>query len=236
VVAARGPQRGSDLGASQPRCPRRVRGAPQQCQRIRRGQVVEGLHGGGKELQQNRPQPKHMTGPLPDRGLVRASQELHGVGQLTVPGDLAVMIPVQADDLREHMRITSIGLRTRGGVPLPVPRRRERIDREHLVPGGPQRRHPRTAVSLDPDDHPRRYFPGRQLRPARGSMLGDERVQPGDALQPFRQPGPCQPPPVLVLELHIMVVLSPVISDKQHPQQLLRIRPAQSQHPETPAP
>jgi hypothetical protein len=149
--------------------------------------------------------------------------------------DLAVMVTVQADDLGKHVSITGVGLRARGGVPLPVPRRRERIDRGHLVPGGLQRRHPRTAVSLDPDDHPRRYFPGRQPRPARGSILGDERVQPGDALQPFRQPGPGQPPATLILELHIVVVLSPVVSDKQHPQQLLPRQPSRSQHPETPA-
>jgi hypothetical protein len=37
-------------------------------------------------------------------------------------------------------------------------------------------------------------------------MLGYQRVQPGDALQSFRQPGPGQPPATLVLELDIVVV------------------------------
>lgn len=51
-------------------------------------------------------------------------------------------------------------------------------------------------------------------------MPGDERVQPGDALQPLRQPGPGQPAATLVLQLDIVVILSPVVSDEQHPQQL----------------
>jgi hypothetical protein len=34
-------------------------------------------------------------------------------------------------------------------------------------------------------------------------MLGHERVQPGDALQAFRQPRPGQPPAARILELHI---------------------------------
>jgi hypothetical protein len=38
-------------------------------------------------------------------------------------------------------------------VPLPVPGCLQRVHREHLVPGGDQRRDPRAPVGLDPDHH-----------------------------------------------------------------------------------
>ncbi len=43
-------------------------------------------------------------------------------------------------------------------------------------------------------------------------MLRDQRVEPGDALQSFRQPGPCQAPAVIIDELDVVVVLGPVIT------------------------
>ncbi|HEY5882728.1 MAG TPA: hypothetical protein VIU11_27720 [Nakamurella sp.] len=49
-------------------------------------------------------------------------------------------------------------------------------------------------------------------------MLGDQRVQPSDPLQTLRQPGLRQSPTVHVLDLHIVVILGPVIPDEQqHP-------------------
>jgi hypothetical protein len=42
-------------------------------------------------------------------------------------------------------------------------------------------------------------------------------VQPGDPGHPFRQPAPGQPPPRLVLQLHIVVIFRPVVPDQhQH--------------------
>jgi len=48
-------------------------------------------------------------------------------------------------------------------------------------------------------------------------MFGYQRVQPGDALQALRQPSPREPVTVLVLDLEIVVILSPVVSNEQHP-------------------
>jgi len=48
-------------------------------------------------------------------------------------------------------------------------------------------------------------------------VSGYQRVQPGDALQALRQPSPREPVTVLVLDLEIVVILSPVISNEQHP-------------------
>ena len=44
-------------------------------------------------------------------------------------------------------------------------RRRQRVDREHLVPGRAQRRHPRAAVGLNTDERPSRDFFTRQVLP-----------------------------------------------------------------------
>jgi hypothetical protein len=47
-------------------------------------------------------------------------------------------------------------------------------------------------------------------------MLTDQRVQPRHPGDPLRQPGPSQPPPRPVLQLHIMVIFSPVVPGQQH--------------------
>ena len=65
--------------------------------------------------------------------LMRTGKQLHRVGQLTVPGDRAVMLAVQAHDLGQHMRVTGVALRARGGMPLAVACGRQRVDRIHLV-------------------------------------------------------------------------------------------------------
>jgi len=46
-------------------------------------------------------------------------------------------------------------------------------------------------------------------------VLTDQRVRPGDARDPLRQPGLAQPAAGLVLHLHIVVILGPVIPDQQ---------------------
>jgi hypothetical protein len=51
-------------------------------------------------------------------------------------------------------------------------------------------------------------------------MLSDQRMQPGQSLQPFRKPDPSQPPAALVDQLDVMMVLGPVVPDEQHPPSL----------------
>ena len=62
-------------------------------------------------------------------------------------------------------------------------------------------------------------------------MFGDQRMPSDDAIEPLRQPGPRQPPTVPVLDLDVVVILGPVVSDEQHPQQLLRVGLMKGQHP-----
>jgi hypothetical protein len=96
-------------------------------------------------------------------------------------------------------------------VPLPIARGRKRVDREDLVAGRAQRGHPRTPVGLDPHHHlSDRLFRG-QLRPGRGRVVSDQRMQPGDAIHALRQPGPDQPPTIFTFDLNFMVIFSPVV-------------------------
>jgi len=48
-------------------------------------------------------------------------------------------------------------------------------------------------------------------------MLSDQLVQPADPGQPLRQPLPRQQPARVVFDLEIVMGLSPVITDEQHP-------------------
>ena len=63
------------------------------------------------------------------------------------------MITVQPDDLRQDVRVPGVGLRARRGMPLAIPGRLDRVDREHHIARGDQRLHPRPTVRLDPDQH-----------------------------------------------------------------------------------
>src|SRR5664280_2770139 len=114
------------------------------------------------------------SGAKSDAGDAHVLAEI--VHQIGVPGDLPVMITIQPDDLRQNVRITRVAFGAGGGVPLPISRRGQRVDRQHLVAGRPQRRHPRAAVGLDPDEHPTRDFLAWQFRPFRRSVLGDQCV------------------------------------------------------------
>ena len=194
------------LGQSSPGL--RRRGGGEDRQRVAAGQVGERGQRGRVELPQRRPQRVHLGLPGPDHRLMRPSRRLHVLGDVAVAGDRAVMVPVQPDDLGEHMRITRVGLRPRRGVPVPVPRRLERVDRIHRVTGRDQRLHPRTPVGLNPHQH--------LLRPGvRVEMISDQLMEPADPRQPFRQPGPDQPATRLVDDLNVVMGLSPVVTHEQ---------------------
>ena len=135
--------------------------------------------------------------------------DLDVLGDLRVPGDRAVMGPVQPDDLGQQMRIRGVGLRPRRGVPLPIAGHLHRVDRIDHIAGGQQRLHPRPPLGLDPDQHLVRLA-------RRVQMLRDQLMQRGDPGQPLRQPPPRQHPAGIVLDLDVVMGLSPVVADEQH--------------------
>ena len=199
-----------------PRGPVRVGRGREQLEGVRRVQISEGLHRCRKELPQHPTQAQHVPGPVPDQALVAAGHQLDRLTQLGVPGDRAVMRPVQAHDLGQHMRIAGIRFRTGRRVPLPVTGHRHRVDREHLVPGRDQRLHPLPAVGLDPNLHSPGRIVSLKRTPLVGNELRDQRMQPSDSVQPFGYPSTGQPAALLIDDLHIVVILSPVAADEQH--------------------
>ena len=107
-------------------------GALPSSSRVSRGvQVLEGLQRGGEVLAQLVPQPLHRPGPLPDQRLVRAGQHLDALRLRAVPGRRAQLVGVGAHHVRQHVRVPAVALRAGHAVPLPVPRRLQRVHREH---------------------------------------------------------------------------------------------------------
>jgi hypothetical protein len=196
---------------------------------VRGGEVVERLEGGREVLPQRRPQPQLVAHAFGDQRLMRPGQHLHRGRGRAVPGHRAQLVAVGAHHVGQGVRIPGVALGAGVGVPFPIPRHLPRIDRIHPVPGRDQRLHPRPAVGLDPDQHLSR--PGLRLGPdvaAAGivndadslvggrQVLGDQLMQPGHPGQALGQPHLAQPPTIPVLDLHLVVVLGPVISYVEH--------------------
>ena len=157
-----------------------------------------------------------MTAPVPDQRLVSARGQLDRLTQVSVLSDRSMMGSIEADHLGQQVRISSIGLRARGRVPLAVARHRERVDREHLIARRDQRPDPGSAIGLDPDLHQLSDLVGVAIDPVIRHLRRDQRVQPGDSLEPFRQSSPGEHLPVVVDDLDVVMALCPVISHEQH--------------------
>jgi hypothetical protein len=144
-----------DLRAGQLRRAGRLGCLAEQFQGVGGVQVLEGLQRGGKVLPQLVPQPVHLPGPLPDQRLVGARQDLDALGFRAVPGRRAQLVGISPHHVGQRVRVACVALGPRHPVPVPEPGRLQRVHREHQVAGRHQRRHPRAAVGLDPDDHMR---------------------------------------------------------------------------------
>jgi hypothetical protein len=79
-----------------------------------------------------------------------------------------VVAAIGANEVREDLGVSRIGLRPGDRVAVPVPGGGHRVDGEDVVAGLHERSHEEPSIGLDPDDDL-----GRVLR-----MLGDHRVQP----------------------------------------------------------
>ena len=92
-------------------------------------------------------------------------------------------------------------------MPVPVPRHRHRVHREHPVPGRDQRGREQAPVGLDPDHHLARFFrvPGGQI------------MEPGDPGGPVGQLPASQPAALLILDMHVMTGLGPVHPGENQP-------------------
>jgi hypothetical protein len=153
-------------------------------------------------------QPLGLTGPFPDQRLVRPGHHLDRLGLGAVGGHRAQLVGIGSHHIRQGVRISSIALRARDAVPLPVAGYLQRINPIHRVPSCDQRRHPRAPVGLNPHRHLGHLG-------VLTERLTNHRVQPGHPRHLHRQPGLRQPPPRGVHQLHIVIPLGPVIPHEQ---------------------
>ena len=216
VAAAGAGQGGGDLRPGQSGGARRIRGPLEQFQGFGGHQLGKCFQRRGKELPQRGSQPLEVAGAVPDERLMRASHQLQPLHLRAVPGDRPVMGPIETDDLGQHVRVSTVGLRPGGAVPFPVAGHLHRIEREHLVTGRGQRRHPGAAIGLDANQHALRDEAGLRVDVVVAQVLGEQLVQPSQAGNALGQPRPGQPPPALVLNLDVVVALGPVITHEQH--------------------
>jgi hypothetical protein len=160
----------------------------------------------GWELPQQAAQLVDLPLAGPDQALVGAGQHLDRLGQLTVPGDRAVVVPVGPDQVGQHLGVPRIGLGPRHLVAVAVAADRQRIDGIDLVAGRHQRPHKQATVGLGPHHHL-----GRVL-----DLGGQQLVEHGQPGQPLGNPLPSGHAAELVHHHHVMVLLGPVQPDKQH--------------------
>jgi hypothetical protein len=123
-----------------------------------------------------------------------------------VAGDGVMVVPVGAHQIGQQFGIAGIGFGARDMVAVAVVRYRQRVDRIHPIAGRGQRPHPQATVDLNPDRHLIGFL----------SVRRDQLVQLADAGQSLGQPPRGQPPPGLVHQIHIVMLLGPVIADKDH--------------------
>ena len=87
--------------------------------------------------------------------------------------------------------------------------RLEPVDRVDEVAGAEQGLDPRAAVGLDPDHHPIRLA-------ILGEVIGHHCVQRGAPSHTLGQPASRETVTVVVDDLNVVMIFSPVVTDEQH--------------------
>jgi hypothetical protein len=138
---------------------------------------------------------------------VGSGQDLERLDPFAVAGDEAMVVAVGADHVGQDLGVAGVGLCPAGRVTVSIPRCRQRVDRIELVAGGDEGGHEQAPVGLDPDHHLGRVI----------DMGADQVVEPGDAVHALRETGLGQPLAFLVDHMHVVMGLSPVHPDQDHP-------------------
>jgi hypothetical protein len=126
--------------------------------------------------------------------------------QRTVPGDLAVVVPVGSDQIGQHLGIPAVGLGSGAAMPAPVVADDLGVDRIHLVASRHQRPDQQAPVGLDPHRHLRRIL----------GLRGHQGMELPNPSQPIGDPVGGQHLAGFVEQAQVMVALAPVHPNKQH--------------------
>ena len=136
-----------------------------------------------------------------------AGEDLDRLDVGAVAGQWAVVVAVGADQVGQQLGVAGIGFSAGDLMAVAIAGDRQRVDREHLIPGRAQRLHPQAAIGFDADHHLAGLL----------DMSGYQLVEPSYAGQPFGQPTRRQPRPVSIHHVNVVVVFGPIVPDKDHP-------------------
>ena len=109
-----------------------------------------------------------VPGARPDQVLVARASTLIASASGAVAGDRAVVVPVGADQIGEHLGVTGIGLRSCDVVAVAIAGHRQRVDRVHLI-AGRSRARPPTGLGRSRSRPPPRRGHRHARRPARAT-------------------------------------------------------------------
>ena len=121
---------------------------------------------------------------------------LHRAGQLGVGRQRPVNVPVSAQDVGQHDRITTIGFPPSLPVPLTVPSRGPGIDRKQRESRCDQRGHEQPFVRLDRDLNP---------GPFTVVMLGQQLQQLAEPSRVIADTGPRDDPGLVIDDGHVVL-------------------------------
>jgi hypothetical protein len=162
--------------------------------------ALERSQRGRKELLEQCPDPVGQRRAVLDSVLLGAGQTTQGLDLDAVSGQRAVRVAIGAQNVRQHHCVERVGLAARGSVAVPIPRHRERVDREH---GAPCRTQPSDQQSLTGLD--------RDLERAIGRIvLGEQLQHPSQARRRVVDAFGNDYRSMFVNKRHIVMVVCPV--------------------------
>ena len=135
-----------------------------------------------------------------------SSENLDALRVGAVTSEEAMVVPIGAHQISQHLGVTGIGFRARDIMAVAIASHRQRVDRIELIARRHQGLHPQATIGFDAD-----HDLGRRLR-----VISDQLMQRADTGQSLRQTSPCDHRPRLVHQMHIVMILCPVVSDEQH--------------------
>lgn len=138
--------------------------------------------------------------------LVGARQHFHGLSEVGIAGDLAMVVAIGAHKVGQDLGVASIRLRLGWGVPVAVATGRHRVHGEDAVASGHQRTDEQPTVDLDPHH--------RIARLAR--MVGDELMHPAYARDPIGHPGLGEHLAGVIDDADVVMGLGPIDPNEDH--------------------
>jgi hypothetical protein len=133
-------------------------------------------------------------------------KDLDPFNQLRVAGDRAMVVPVRANEISQHLGVTAVRFGPRDSVAVPIPGRGHRVDGVDLVARTHQCGHEQAPVYLDADHHLRGLI----------DVVTDELMQLSNAFHRIGHPTTAHHRARLIHHTDVVMVLRPIHSNEDH--------------------